>query len=249
MSRSTVLSSLLSQHRRIALATILCTLPLAQFAQADTPLPYQRVSFSTEVAREIPNDQMNAVLSVELSDKDPAVVAQQIATLMNEAHRKATAYPVVKTTSGSQNTWPVYTRSAANPSRLDSWRGRAEIRLESRDFKAASELIAKLQEKLQLNSLSFSVAADTRRKLEDAMTSEAIAAFRARAETVRTSWSASGYRLVDMNLGSAGGPPPYMPMVRAMKAMDGPEAVPAQDLAGGDTRLVVNVSGSIELLP
>lgn len=245
---SRLLSSLLQRSRLLPLAGALLATPLAAPAIADTPLPYQRVSFSTEVAREIPNDQMNAVLSVELSDKDASRLAQQIATLMNDAMKKASAYPAVKTTSGSQNTWPVYGPGLTTSSKLESWRGRAEIRLESRDFKAASELIAKLQEKLQLNGVSFSVAPDTRRKTEEAMTAEAIATFRARAETVRTSWAAKGYRLVDMNLGTGGGPTPYMAMARG-KAMDAMESVPAQDMAGGESRLVVNVSGSIELQP
>lgn len=222
---------------------------LAAPALADTTPTYQRVGFSTEVAREIPNDQMNAVLSVELSDKDASRLAQQMATVMNDAMKKAAAFPAVKTTSGSQNTWPVYGPGFASSSKLEGWRGRAEIRLESKDFKATSELIAKLQDKLQLNGVTFSVSPDTRRKVEEAMTGEAIAAFRARAETVRSAWNAKGYRLVDMNLGAAGGPMPYMPMARAMKSMDAAESVPAQDMAGGDTRLVVNVSGSIELQP
>ena len=93
------------------------------------------------------------------------------------------------------------------------------------------------------------MAPDTRRKVEEAMTGEAIAAFRSRAETVRSAWAAKGYRLVDMNMGSAGGPQPYLPMMRGMKAMADAESVPAQDMAGGETRLVVNVSGSIELQP
>lgn len=248
MSRHALLSSLLQRPRSLALAAALLAAPLSAPVLADTPLPYQRVSFSTEVAREIPNDQMNAVLSVEISDKDPTRLAQQIATLMNDAMKKAAAYPAVKTTSGSQNTWPVYGPGLVASSKLESWRGRAEVRLESRDFKAASELIAKLQGTLQLNGVTFSVAPDTRRKVEEAMTTEAIASFRARAETVRGAWAAKGYRLVDMNLGSAGGPQPYMAMMRAGKAIDA-EAVPAQDMAGGDTRLVVNVSGSIELQP
>lgn len=246
---SRLLSSLLHHRRHLPLALALLAAPLAIPALAETPLPYQRVSFSTEVAREIPNDQMNAVLSVELSDKDATRLAQQIATLMNDAMRKASAYPMVRTTTGSQNTWPVYGPGLTTSSKLESWRGRAEIRLESKDFKATSELVAKLQDKLQLNGVSFSVAPDTRRKVEESMTGEAIAAFRARAETVRSAWAAKGYRLVDMNLGAAGGPMPYMPMARAMKAMDGAESVPSQDVAGGDTRLVVNVSGSIELQP
>lgn len=243
------LSSLLHRRRLLPLAGALLLAPLSLPATADTPLPYQRVSFSTEVAREIPNDQMNAVLSVELSDKDASRLAQQIAGLMNDAMKKAAAYPAVKATTGSQNTWPVYGPGLTTSSKLESWRGRAEVRLESRDFKAASELIAKLQDKLQLNGVSFSVAPDTRRKTEEAMTAEAIAAFRGRAETVRTAWAAKGYRLVDMNLGTGGGGPmPYMAMARG-KAMDAMEGVPTQDMAGGDSRLVVNVSGSIELQP
>lgn len=217
------------------------------FAQADTPV-YQRVDFSTEVAREIANDQMNATLSVELSDKDAGKLAQQITVVVNDAMKKAAAYPAVKATTGGQNTWPVYGSTLASSSKLESWRGRAEIRLESKDFKAASELIAKLQEKMQMNGVSFVVSADTRRKVEDSLTAEAIGAFKTRAEAIRSAWNAKGYKLVQMNLGSAGGPMPYMPMMRAMKSAEA-DAAPAQDMAGGETRLVVNVSGSIELQP
>lgn len=218
------------------------------FAAADTPLTYQRVDFSTEVAREISNDQMNATLSIELSDKDAGKLAQQVALTLNDAMKKAAAYPAVKATTGGQNTWPVYGSTLTSSSKLESWRTRAEIRLESKDFKAASELIAKLQEKMQLSGINFSVSADARKKVEDSLTGEAIAAFKNRAEAVRNAWSAKGYRLVQMNLGSAGGPAPYMPMMRAMKAADA-EGAPAQDMAGGETRLVVNVNGTIELQP
>jgi predicted secreted protein len=38
-------------------------------------------------------------------------------------------------------------------------------------------------------------------------------------------------------------------MMRAMKAESADQSVPVQDVAGGETRLVVNVSGSIELQP
>lgn len=228
---------------------LLLVLALPSIATADTPLTFQRIDFSTEVAREIPNDQMNATLSVELSDKDASKLARQITLLVNDALKTASAYPAVKASSGSQNTWPVYGSSLTSSSRLENWRGRAEIRLESRDFKAAGELIGKLQEKLQLNGLSFVVAADTRRKVEDDLTTEAITAFKTRAETIRKAWSAKDYKLVQMSLGSAGAPPAYAPMMRAMKMADSAEAMPAHDIAGGETRLVVNVSGSIELQP
>lgn len=227
----------------------LLTIGVVSPAMADPAPTYQRVDFSTEVAREIPNDQLNATLSVELSDKDASKLARQITTLVNDALKTAAAYPAVKATSGSQNTWPVYGSSLTSSSRLESWRGRAEIRLESRDFKAAGELIGKLQEKLQLNGLSFVVAPDTRRKVEDDLTAEAVAAFKARAETLRKAWSATNYKLVQMSLGSAGNPMAYAPMMMRAKMADSAEGMPAHDLSGGDTRLVVNVSGTIELQP
>ena len=188
---------------------------------------------------------MNATLSVEVNDKDAARLSQQIALVVNDAMKKAAAYPTVKVSTGNQNTWPVY---APDSNKLQGWRGRAELRLESRDFKAASELIARLQEKMQLSGISFVVSPETRRQVEDSLSADAIAAFRARADIIRKAWDAKGYRLVYMNLGAAGGPPPYMPMMRMAKAMDA-ESVPAQDMAGGETRLIVNVSGSIELQP
>lgn len=231
---------------RKTLATLFA-ISLASLANADIPV-YQRVDFSTEVAREIPNDQMNATLSIELSDKDAGKLSQQLTLAINEAIKKAATYPAVKVSSGNQNTWPVYGSTLTSSSKLESWRGRAEIRLESKDFKAAGELIGKLQEKLQINGVSFSVSADSRRKVEDSLTAEAIAAFKERAEAIRSSWGVKGYKLVQMSLGSAGGPMPYVPMMRTMKMADA-ESSPAQALAGGDTRLVVNVSGSIELQP
>ena len=131
---------------------------------------------------------------------------------------------------------------------LQLWRGRAEIRLESRDFKAAGDLIGKLQDKLQLSGISFGIAPETRRKLEDDLTAEAIATFRAKADAVSLAWKAKGYKLVQLSLGTNGGGMPHPVMMRSAKMMDA-EAVAAPVLAGGESRIAVNVSGSIELQP
>lgn len=214
---------------------------------ADTPV-YHRVDFSTEVARETVNDQLNATLSIELSDKDAGRLAQQLTLATNDALKKAAAFPQVKTSSGNQRTWPIYGSTLTSSSKLESWRGRTEIRIEARDFKAAGELIGKLQEKFQLNGIHFSVAADTRKKLEDTLTAEAIDSFRTRADAVQKAWGAKGYKLVQMSLGTAGGgmPQPVM-MMRSAKMMD--ESAASPEFAGGETRITVNVSGSVELQP
>lgn len=230
---------------RITTGLLLAAISLG--TSAETPV-YHRVDFSTEVAREIANDQMNAVMSIELSDRDPGRLAQQMNQVINDALRKAAAYPAVKTSSGNQHTWPVYGSTLTSSSKLESWRGRAEIRLESRDFKAAGELIGRLQDKLQLNGVSFSVAPETRRKTEESLTAEAIGAFRAKAESVQTAWNAKGYRLVQMSLGTNGGGMPQPLLMRASKMMDA-EAVSAPAFEGGESRLTISASGSIELQP
>lgn len=230
---------------RITTGLLLAAISLG--TSAETPV-YHRVDFSTEVAREIANDQMNAVMSIELSDRDPGRLAQQMNQVINDALRRAAAYPAVKTSSGNQHTWPVYGSTLTSSSKLESWRGRAEIRLESRDFKAAGELIGKLQEKLQLNGVSFSVAPETRRKTEESLTAEAIGAFRAKAESVQTAWNAKGYKLVQMSLGTNGGGMPQPLLMRASKMMDA-EAVSAPAFEGGESRLTISASGSIELQP
>lgn len=222
-------------------------LPLAASAN-DTPV-YQRVDFSTEVSRVIPNDLMQATLSIELTDRDPSRLAQQLTQAMNDALKKAAAYPGVKASSGNQQTWPVYGSTLTSSSKLESWRGRSELRLESRDFKATGMLIAQLQQTLQMNGVSFTVAPETRRQLEAELTTEAITGFRQRADLIRQGWQAKGYKLVQMHIGSAGGGMPVPVMARGMKAMAMNEDMPAQDLAGGESRLVITAAGSIELQP
>lgn len=231
------------------LAVPLLTFGLLSSALADMPLTYQRIDFSTQVDRTIPNDQLNATLSVEVNDKDAGKLSRQITLILNDAMKTAASYPTVKTTTGNQRTWPIYGSTLTSSSKLESWRGRAEIRLESKDFKAASELIGKLQGKLQVNGINFSVSPDTRRQVENDLTAEAVASFRSRAETLQTAWAAKSYKLVQMNLGSAGNPVAYAPMMmRAAKMMDSAESI-SPEFAEGETRLMVNVSGTIELQP
>jgi len=89
------------------------------------------------------------------------------------------------------------------------------------------------------------VSEETRLAAEKKLTTDAIAAFREKADAVRQAWGAKSYSLVQMNLGSSGGGGGYpRPPMMMMKMAD---AAPAAEMAGGDSRVSVNVSGSIEL--
>lgn len=220
---------------------LFCALLLtATAALADTePLSYNRVDFDSEATREVNNDLMVATLSVEVSDWKAARVAEQINVILNEALKRAAAFPAVKVSSGNQNTYPVYGKNNV----IDTWRGHAELRLESANFQAVGELIGLLQEKMQLGGVQFMVAPETRERLDEALTAEAIAAFKKRADAVRTSLGGSGYKLVHLSISHGGFPGPR-PLGRMMAA-----AAPAPQFSGGDSQMSVQVSGTIEIIP
>lgn len=225
----------------LLLSLVLVPCALAQEPERDQPR-YNVVSFQVEAQREVRNDLLNATLYVELTDSSSAALANAINRSTNDALRVAKEYKTVRARSGNNQTFPVYSRS----NQLQGWRGRAEIRIESRDFEAASVLIGKLQSTMQLGNISFSVAPDTRRAAEDELTVEAIGAFKARAEVVRNALAGRGYRLARLNVaGGASLPQPRFAMARAASAS--PE-VAAPNLEAGVSLVTVTANGSIEIL-
>ena len=102
---------------------------------------YNNIELQAEAQREVQNDLLNATLFIELNDASPAALANAVNKSVNDALRIARDYKNVRVRSGNNQTMPVYAKGNV----LQGWRGRAEIRLESRDFEAASALIGKLQ--------------------------------------------------------------------------------------------------------
>ena len=229
----------LMKHRAAVLAGLMSAVSPAFTAEPSQPR-YNVVEFQAEAQREIQNDLLNATLYVELNDASAAALADAINKRVNDALRVAKEYKAVRVRSGDNRTFPVY--SKANT--LQGWRGRGEIRIESKDFEAASALIAKLQSSMQLAGVGFSVSPETRRAVEDELTVEAISAFKARAEVVKNSLSGKGYKLVRLSVNTGQQPPqPRFGMARAAAA-----DVTAPDFEGGVSRMQVNASGSIEIL-
>lgn len=225
---------------RLLLTALLCAVPGVYAAQPAEP-PYNTVEFQAEVQREVQNDLLNATLYVELNDASPAVVADRVNKSLNEALRIAREFKGVTARSGNSRTYPVYTRNNV----LQGWRGRAEIRIESRDFEAASRLIGKLQSSMQLAGMNFSISPETRRAVESELITEAIAAFKSRAGTVQSALAGSGHKLRRLSITTGhNAPQPRFAMARAAAA---PE-VTAPDLEAGMSQITVTARGAIEVL-
>lgn len=214
----------------------LCFISTGTFAESET---YNRVDFQVEAAREVANDLLTATMTVEVQDRQPDRVAQLMNSRLNEALKLAASYTTVKTSSGNQSTHPVYGKSQ----QIDAWRGHGEIRLESSDFKAAGELIMKLQSTLQLGGIQFSVSPDACGRIENELVTEAITAFKARAMTISEALGARSYKIVQLSI--QGSTPPHYPMPM-MRAAGLAAAMPEPEFASGDSRMTVSVSGTIE---
>ncbi|MBL8383656.1 MAG: SIMPL domain-containing protein [Burkholderiales bacterium] len=230
----------------LLLSALCCAVPAAQAqppsVATPAPLRYNVVELQVDAQREVGNDLMAATLYVEDNHANPATLAGNLNRALAEAVRLAREQPAVRVRTGNNATYPVY---APRTNQLQGWRGRAEVRLETRDFAAGSALIGRLQATMQLAGVAFSVSPEARKAAENELVAEAIAAFRQRAEIVQKAMAGRGYKIQRVALGSSGPPPPRMMM--AARAAIAEAAVPAPPAEGGVTMLTVTASGAIEI--
>ena len=176
------------------------------------------------------------------SGTSAAAVAREVNRDIAAALELARAQGAVKVQSGNVSTWPVYGKDGQG--RITAWRMRSELRLESTDTAAMSELVGKLQQSLALAHLTMEPAPETRRKAVADVTVDALRAFETRAQLIADTLGRR-YRIAHLAVGDHGLQPPPMPRMRA--AVMAAEAAPAP-LEGGESRVSVHVSGRIELL-
>lgn len=210
-------------------------------ASAEDPPPMRRVDFSVQTSREVANDWVRAVVGVTEEDEDAAKLAERVNQAMTWTLEKARATSGITARSGGYSTFPVH-----DPRKGERrfWRASQDLMLEGADPRAMSALLGELQTRIQLRSIDFTVSPAQRRKVEDELIDEALAAFLARAERVRQRLGGRGYEIVQISIGTSGAPP--VPRMRAAMAMESAQAAPPA-LEAGTSELVSNVSGSIQL--
>ena len=231
--------------RYLTLSSLLLSslLSTATFAQPTEQLNYNLVNVQAEATRQISNDEMYAVLYIERSKKQPAELSALITQLMNQAIAASKKYPQVKVETGTQSTYPVYDNDSQ---KLKEWRGRAEIRVKSTNFKAVSQLISELQQNFQTQSINFTVSDAQRKKVENELMVEASKNFQQRAQMLTSAWNKSGYQLVNLNLNTNNYYPQPVMMRANMAKFAGAEAADAQNVEAGESKITVNANGSIQ---
>lgn len=225
-------------------STALLILGASTVSIADDAMKYNILNFQAEATRQVSNDEMHAILFIEKSHKQPAELSAQITQLMNQALNIAKKYPQVKVETGSQTTYPVYDNDST---KLKEWRGRAEINIESTDFKAASQLVSELQQNFQTQSINFTVSDAQRKKVENELMTEASKNFQQRAQILSQAWNKSSYNLVSLNFNTNNSYPQPVMMRASMAKFSGAEAADSQNMAAGESKITVNANGSIQI--
>jgi predicted secreted protein len=215
-----------------------CCLWVAPALAGDTLLTYDRVNLSAMASGEVENDTLVAVLYAQQEGKVAARAADEVNRAVSWAVAKAKGEAGIKAQTLDYRTNPVYRQQL-----LTGWQVRQSLRLESRDSAGLSQLVGDLQERLAVANISYAVSPERRQEAEAGLISEAIARFKERARQIASELERPGYRLVQMEVNTAGeGVVP--PQMRAM-TMEMAAAPPT--LEAGSQRLQATVTGTIEL--
>jgi len=216
------------------------TVLLAGPAIADEQTRYNQIRLQSQESEPVSNDTMHVTLSASAELRDAADLAARINADMAWALGLAKQYDAVRVSTGNYRTWQV-----RQDNKMKGWQARQDLILESRDAKVLSQLTGLLQERLQVDSMRFSVSAETRTAVENRLIELALQSFKVRAGIIGSQLQASGYRIVDLNIGTFAQQPPVVYRARgAAAAMESDMAVATE---GGESDIQVTVSGTIEL--
>ena len=215
-------------------------------AQAQTPgAPLQNVlQVSASASAEIPQDLLAVTLTVQRDGTEATVVQSQLKQVLDAAlteARKAARPGLLDVRTGSFSVSPRYSIKAG----ISGWQGRADLILEGRDITAISQLSGRLPG-LVVTGVGHGLSREAREKAEAEVAAQAIARFRARAESYARQFGFAGYTIREVSVGQADAAVP-VPRMRAMAVAAAGAAEDALPVEAGRTTVTVNVGGSIQM--
>lgn len=199
------------------------------------------IDLAAEASRPAANDLLRANVFSEASGNNPAELARRVNTDIAEALKVIKGQSEVTVKSGRQSTYPVYGREQ----KIDSWRMRSELIIESRDNAVVSELLGKLQQmRLAVGEVSQLPSPETRRQVEDQAMRDAIRAFEQRAAVVAEQLG-KGWKLKQLHINQGGGMP--VSIMRAGRGVAMAAEVMPAPIEAGESLITTQISGQIEL--
>jgi predicted secreted protein len=221
-------------------AALLAVLWTATPAQAGPVL-----ALDAQARAAVANDEMVVVLAVERDGVQVGPLNDAVLSQLNAAIAEARGVEGVKARLGTVYTQPNSTREG----KTQGWRVRGEVVLESTRMVALAQLGARLGERMQLAGVQFRLSSERRQAEEKRLIAEAARAFRTRAADAAAAFGFAGYEIKELALRSGGNPPGPRPMAAMARGGGADVAAAPLPTEGGDSDVVVGVSGSVELKP
>jgi len=197
------------------------------------------INLQAQAEREIPNDQMIVILATEHEGSNAASISQEINKNMQWALDIIKTYKDVDSKTGNYQTYPIYNKQI-----ITGWRSSQQLEIKSENMAGLTELVGKLQEKLQVKQMNFSPTDATRKQHENELIEEAMVAFKERVAIVGKHMDQKSHRIVNIHISSGGYQPPIM-YERAMKTM-AMDVSSSPAVEAGMSKITVNVSGSVQ---
>jgi len=210
-------------------------------AHAEPPPQYNRVSLNESAQAEVENDLLVAVLFAQAEDREAAAPADAVNRAIDWAVNLARSHPEVKVQTLGYHTQAIY-----NKNQIRGWRVSQSLRLESPDSRLLGDLIAQLQEQLQVQSVTYEVSDEQRRANLDELTAAALQRFQQRATHIAGTLGRAGYRIVRININDGHNGPVPIARGMMMEAAADAAVAPAR-IEAGTQQITVSVNGEIEL--
>lgn len=229
-------------------ATLLASSVAVAHAQPAIPSGHMKdpagvLNLDAQATTDVATDVVSMTLAVEQEGAEPGPISAALSQRAQRVIAEAKRTPGVTAESGGFTIYPSNDKNG----RISAWRGRAEVRLESKDFAAISKLAGELASQMQVQNIAFSLSREARAAVENRLIDQAIASFKEKAQHTSKAFGYGSYTIRNVHVGQAGAvtPMPRQYMAKAMMADAASAPVPVE---GGKAQVTVNVSGSVQML-
>jgi predicted secreted protein len=222
----------------IALFSLLMTpsLSAAQVAAAT------KLNLDVVVKTKVANDEMLATFAIERDGTDLAKINEQVLAGLNAALDEVKKLPKIRGRLES-----VYTNANFTPQgKPNGWRVRGEISMRSKDLPALAGLTGQMAQKLQLSGIQFMLSDEARLAAEKQLLSEAARTFKTKAADATSAFGFTKHRMVELDLGNNSNMV-VRPMSRTRAKLDQSMSISSAPVEGGDSEVLLSVSGTIEM--
>lgn len=169
-------------------------------SMADLPKE-NAIGFSVNTERFIETDKVLVDLAITKRGNDTTALTQQVNTTTAEVFQIVRANQAIESKTTFFSTTPYYSPTPnAAPETTPAWEVSQGIHLESTDSKALSSLIASIQDKVQITTVSYDLSSRAANAAKQAMTQTALKTFRERAKTIAKNMGYERYRMINMNI-------------------------------------------------